>query len=191
MATCPAIASSISAASRGEADSKRGSELAGGGFTTGVILIYGGTTIMPQLSVDGLALREEGYSEANGGPGLDLQRAALLRQFAARLPRRQRATRLDFGDFYIQPEARLGLSLRSRRRSGEVAHGFPERHRHGRSGHGHVHVIGPDPERGNIVAGVTVPATTGTWSMGLNFDYIRGNGGSVSQVGTLSLLGKI
>ena len=52
-------------------------------------------------------------------------------------------------------------------------------------------VIGPDPERGNIVAGASVAGTTGAWSLGLHYDFVRGNNGSTTQVGTLSLLGRI
>jgi hypothetical protein len=174
-----------------EADSKRGSEMAGGGFTTGVILAYGGTTILPQLSVDGLSLREEGYSEANGGPGLDLRvqpyYANSLRAFLGGSVRQD----LDFGDFYIQPEARLGYRYDLAADPVKLRTQFQSVANTGDPGTGIFNVIGPDPERGNLVAGVTVQATTGTWSMGLNFDYIRGNGGSVSQVGTLSLLGRI
>ncbi len=98
---------------------------------------------------------------------------------------------LDFGDFYIQPEARLGYRYDLAADPVKLRTQFQSVTDNGDPGTGIFNVIGPDPERGNIVAGVTVQATTGTWSMGLNFDYIRGNGGSVSQVGTLSLLGRI
>lgn len=174
-----------------EADSKRGSEMAGGGFTTGVILVYGGTTILPQLSIDGLSLREEGYDEANGGPGLNLSvqpyYANSLRGFLGGSVRQD----LDFGNFYIQPEARLGYRYDLAADPVKLRTDFQSVADTGAPGTGIFTVIGPDPERGNIVAGVTIQATTGTWSMGLNYDYVRGNGGSVSQVGTLSLLGRI
>ncbi len=35
-------------------------------------LNYSGIEVDPHVSLDGMTLREEGYQEANGGPGLDL-----------------------------------------------------------------------------------------------------------------------
>jgi hypothetical protein len=174
-----------------EADSRRGSEMAGGGVTTGVILNYGGTTLTPQLSIDGLALREEGYNEANGGPGLDLTvqpyYANSLRGYLGASARQD----IDFGDFYIQPEARLGYRYDPLADAVKLRTDFQSVTDTGAPNTGMFTVIGPDPERGNIVAGATISATTGTWSMGLNYDFIRGNGGSITQVGTFSLLGRI
>ena len=51
--------------------------------------------------------------------------------------------------------------------------------------------VGPDPDSGNTVAGLSLGAGTDTWSLGVNYDWIRGNNGSTSQVGTLTLLGRI
>ncbi|HEX4118188.1 MAG TPA: hypothetical protein VHX99_05250, partial [Rhizomicrobium sp.] len=51
--------------------------------------------------------------------------------------------------------------------------------------------VGPDPDTGNAVAGLSLGAGTDTWQLGVNYDWIRGNNGSTSQVGTLTLLGRI
>ena len=51
--------------------------------------------------------------------------------------------------------------------------------------------VGPDPDSGNAVAGLALGAGTDTWSLGVNYDWIRGNNGSTSQVGILTLLGRI
>jgi hypothetical protein len=48
-----------------EADGNRPGLVGSAGFTTGVILAYGATTISPQVSVDAMTLREEGYSESH------------------------------------------------------------------------------------------------------------------------------
>ncbi|HSZ74373.1 MAG TPA: autotransporter outer membrane beta-barrel domain-containing protein, partial [Rhizomicrobium sp.] len=174
-----------------EADSKRGSELVAGGFTTGVFLVYGGTTILPQLSVDGMALREEGYDEANGGPGLDLTvqpyYANSVRGYLGTTVRQD----IDFGDFYIQPEARLGYRYDFAAQAVKLRTDFQSVQGQTTPNTGIFDVIGPDPERGNLVAGATVSATTGTWSIGLNYDFVRGNAGSTTQVGTISILGRI
>jgi hypothetical protein len=34
-------------------------------------------------------------------------------------------------------------------------------------------------------------ATTGSWSLGLNFDLVKGSNGAMQQVSTLQLLGRI
>ena len=52
-------------------------------------------------------------------------------------------------------------------------------------------ITGPDPGRGNVVAGATLGASTDTWSMGVNFDWVRGDNGSTTEVGTFNLLGRI
>ena len=51
--------------------------------------------------------------------------------------------------------------------------------------------IGPDPDTGNAVAGFSLGAGTDTWNLGINYDWIRGNNASTTQVGTLTLLGRI
>ena len=47
--------------------------------------------------------------------------------------------------------------------------------------------VGPDPDTGNTVAGLSLGAGTDTWHMGINYDWIRGNNGSTTQVGTYLL----
>src|ERR1043166_3707986 len=49
------------------AEGKRNTLLAAGGLTTGVILTSGRTVFTPLISVDGLTMREDGYSEGGGG----------------------------------------------------------------------------------------------------------------------------
>jgi hypothetical protein len=51
--------------------------------------------------------------------------------------------------------------------------------------------VGPDPDTGNAVAGLSLGAGTDTWQLGVNYDWVRGNNGSTTQVGTLTLLGRI
>ena len=54
-----------------------------------------------------------------------------------------------------------------------------------------VTFVGPDPDTGNILAGASLSAGTDTWSVGVNYDWLRGNNGSTTQVGMLTLLGRI
>jgi len=51
--------------------------------------------------------------------------------------------------------------------------------------------IGPDPDKGNAIVGLSLGAHTDTWQVGVNYDWIRGNNGSTTQVGIITVLGRI
>ena len=179
-----------------EADNTHAGELLSGGFTTGGIFSYGATTLMPQLSVDGLVMREEGYTEKNPGTattgdGFDLQvqpyYAQSLRIFLGAAVRYD----LNLWDFYLQPEARAGyrydvfndpVKLKA-----AFAYAAPGTSSPGAS----FTMVGPDPSQGNFVVGGSLASTTDTWTMGLNFDLVRGSSGGFDEVGTFNLVGRI
>jgi hypothetical protein len=165
-------------------------------------MIYntGGTVFMPQLSLDGLTMREEGYSETTANlvsqatNGFDLHVKPAydnsLRLFAGADLRQD----LKFSSFFIQPEMRAGYrydflngaeKLKAEFACSTVATGS--------CGDTAFSITGPDPSKGNIVAGGGIAVTTGAWSLGVNYDYIRGTDAmkGVNQVATLSLLGRI
>jgi hypothetical protein len=169
-----------------EADSKRPGLLGALGATTGAIFNVGNIFLMPEISLDGMTLREEGFKEQNGGNGFDLQvqpyYTTSLRTFVGADSR----VDWDLGDFLLQPEARLGyrfellndpVKLHAAFAADPVDTAFTIR--------------GPDPARGNVVAGATLGASTDTWSLGVNFDWVRGSNGSQTEVGTFNLLGRI
>ena len=52
-------------------------------------------------------------------------------------------------------------------------------------------ITGPDPSQGNFVAGGSLAATTDTWTLGFNFDFVKGSNGTIDEVGTVNLLGRI
>jgi hypothetical protein len=180
-----------------EADNKHPATLLSGGFTTGGILAYGATTIMPQLSVDGLLMREEGYTETQPigtattvGDGFDLMvqpyYAKSLRMFLGTSIRYD----LELWDFYLQPEARAGYRYDLFNDPVKLKAAFAH------SGAGGVPgteftVVGPDPSKGNFVLGGSLAATTDSWTLGFHFDVVRGDNGAFEQVGTLTLLGRI
>ncbi len=91
-----------------EADSKRAALLASIGVTAGAMLKYGSLTAIPQISLDGQTMREEGFTEINGGTGFDLAvkpyYANSLRAFLGTEVRED----INVGDFYLQPSMRLG-----------------------------------------------------------------------------------
>jgi hypothetical protein len=172
------------------AHGKRSALLGALGATTGVILTSGSTVVTPLVSLDGLAMREGGYTEhgggdPNSGDGFDLKVANnyydSLRGFAGINLRQD----IDLGDFYLQPEGRAGYRYDFASNAEKVKASFVSEPT------SQFSLTGPDPSRGNIVLGGSLAATTGAWSIGVNYDYLRGSGGSISQVGTLTLLGRI
>jgi autotransporter-like protein len=185
------------------ADGKRGAALASGGVTAGVAMTAGGTVIMPQLSVDGLVMRQEKYTETNNGQttsqavdGFDLavrqEYDQSLRSFAG-LDIRQD---MNFGEFFFQPEARLGYRYDFLNAAQKLKAEFVCSTAADGCGATAFDITGPDPAKGNLVAGGSIATTTGAWSIGLNYDYVRGvgNGGgkdSVTQSGTITLVGRI
>lgn len=167
-----------------EADGKRAGLLGSFGVTTGAEYNWGNTVLMPMLSLDGMSMREEGYTELGGGDGFDLKvspyYANSLRAFLGADVRQD----FDLGDFTLQPEGRLGYRFDFLNDPVKIRSQFV-------STPTTFTIIGPDPSRGNVVAGATIGASTDTWSMGLNFDWVRGSNGSTTEVGTISLLGRI
>ena len=177
------------------AQSKRASEMAAGGFTTGVIMNSGGTVFIPQFSLDGLTLREEGYTENGGGAGMDLHvqpyYANSVRAFFGADLRQD----LKMGSYFLQPDLRAGYRYDflngatklkvnfagDQTTSPVVSAGSP------------FSITGPDPSKGNVVVGGGLAVTTDAWSIGLNYDYARGIGGTggTSQDAMLTLIGRI
>lgn len=169
---------------------KRAALLGAVGGTAGAYFNYGLFQIIPHISLDGMSMREEGYSEINGGDGLDLQVAPYyansLRLFLGSDFKRS----ISVWGIDLSPEARLGYRY-------DLV-GAPVKLKGGFLSTGGLSVpsnvvtfIGPDPDTGNIVAGTSFSAGTDTWSVGVHYDWLRGNNGSTSQVGMLTLLGRI
>ena len=176
-----------------EADSKRAALLASLGFTMGAVMKAGGITMTPQISLDGMTLREEGYTETGGGSGFNLTvkpyYANSLRIFLGSDFRGD----IDMGDFLIQPSARLGYRFDLLNDPTKLRAQFADLNNTlaGNQPGTLFTLQGPDPSRGNAVAGAALNATTDNWTIGLNFDYVRGSHNETEEVGTLSLLGRI
>ncbi len=182
-----------------EADSRRPGLTGSAGFTTGVILAYGATTFTPQLSVDGMTMREEGYTESHpsaspgNGKGFDLNVSSYyansMRVFLGADVRHD----LDFGDFFIQPDVRAGYRYDFINDPTMVKARFanisPDAS--GTTPGPYFNIEGPDPSQGNFVVGGSLSATTDSWTIGLNYDFVRGTNGATTQVGTIHLLGRI
>lgn len=174
-----------------EADGDRPTEMLSGGMTTGGIFDWGGTVFMPQVAVDGLTLREEGYTEQNGGEGFDLHvqpyYADSLRAFVGTDIRQD----FNFGDFYFQPSARVGYRYDFVDGAVKLKANFASVGTLNDQTYDPFTVEGPDPGHGNIVLGGGAAITTGTWSIGINYDYVRAGNGPTEQTGVLTLVGRI
>ena len=173
-----------------DAVGKRAGLLAALGATSGVFLKYGFLNILPHVALDGLTTREEGYTESGGGDGLNLQVAPYYANSLRGSLGSDFKFNFDLFGATISPEARLGyrydlVNTPVKLKAGFVSTG-------GLGAPNNVFTfVGPDPDTGNAVAGLTLGAGTDTWSFGVNYDWIRGNNGSTSQVGILTLLGRI
>jgi hypothetical protein len=185
-----------------EADGHRPGLVGALGATTGAILAYGSTTITPQISIDGMSLREEGYTETHpglvagtsatgNGKGMDLETQAYyatsLRAFVGSEFRED----LNFGDFFVQPDVRLGYRYDFLNDPTKLKFAYAFGNAAG-TGPGQITTLeGPDPAQGNVVAGASISATTDAWTLGANYDFVRGTNGATTQIGTIHLLGRI
>jgi hypothetical protein len=173
-----------------DAQGKRAALMGALGATTGVFFNFGFMNIVPHIALDGLASREEGYTENGGGDGLDLQIAPTYANSLRGSVGSDFTTNFDLWGATITPEARLGyrydaVNMPVKLKGGFVSTGGLE------APGNTITFVGPDPDTGNAVAGLSLGAGTDTWQFGVNYDWIRGNNGSTSQVGTLTLLGRI
>ncbi|HVZ68509.1 MAG TPA: autotransporter outer membrane beta-barrel domain-containing protein [Rhizomicrobium sp.] len=179
-----------------QANSKRSAVLGAAGMTTGANFVYGSTTLTPNLALDGLTMREEGYTETGGngttGDAFDLHVNPVvmssLRAFVGLNARQD----VNFGSFYMQPELRAGYRYDFLADRIDLTAHFPGVSSTATGpGTGDFTITGPHPSKGNLLAGASISATTGAWSIGINYDMLSGSNGSMTQVGTLSLVGRI
>jgi hypothetical protein len=172
------------------ATSKRPGAMVALGANTGVMLHYAGIEVDPHVSLDGMTLREDGYQEANGGPGLNLDVAPYFASSLRTALGADIKTKITIWDFDLTPEARLGYRYDVLQQAVKIKAAFESTG--GRDTTGNTMTfVGPDPDSGNAILGLGVGASTDTWQLGVNYDWIRGNNGSTTQVGILTVLGRI
>ena len=162
-------------------------ELASVGATTGATFDENGTVFTPQLSLDGLVMRQDPYSESGGGPGFNLHVASNYAQSFRAFTGLGIRQDFDFTDFLIQPDILAGYRYDFANGAESVKANFISISNPTEI----FEVTGPKPEKGNIVASGGLSITTGAWSLGVNFDYLRANSGNTSEEGSLTLLGRI
>jgi hypothetical protein len=144
----------------------------------------------PHVSLDGPTLREEGYQEANGGPGLNLDVAPYFANSMRGAVGADVKGDISLWGFELTPEGRFGYRYDFLQDAVKIKAAFESTG--GRSTAGNtLTFIGPDPDTGNAILGLSLGAHTDTWQLGVNYDWIRGNNGSTTQVGILTVLGRI
>ena len=135
-------------------------------------------------------MREEGYQEANGGPGLDLDVAPYFANSLRGALGADVKGDISLWGFDLTPEGRFGYRYDFVQNAVKIKAAFEATG--GRSTAGNTMTfIGPDPDTGNAIVGLSLGAHTDTWELGVNYDWIRGNNGSTTQVGILTVLGRI
>jgi hypothetical protein len=172
------------------ATSRRPGAMLALGGKGGMVLNYGGFEVDPHVSLDGMTMREEGYQEANGGSGFNLDVAPYFSNSLRGALGADFKTKFALWGFDLTPEARVGYRYDVLQQAVKVNAAFASTG--GRSTAGNTMTfIGPDPDTGNAILGLSLGASTDTWQVGVNYDWVRGNNGSTTQVGILTVLGRI
>jgi hypothetical protein len=173
------------------ATSKRPGAMLALGANLGLIgHVLGGVEVDPHVSLDGLTLREEGYTESGGGDGFNLQVAPYFANSARAAIGTDVKGSVDLWGISLTPEGRIGYRYDLLHQPVKIRAGFASTGGLGTTGNT-MTFIGPDPDTGNVFTGASFSAGTDTWSLGVNYDWVRGNNGSTTQVGTLTVLGRI
>lgn len=181
------------------AQNSHAAALLSGGFTAGGMFTYGALTAAPQISLDGMVLREEGFTEHNplgtttNGDAFNLKvesyYAKSLRSFLGSDLRYD----IKVKNLYVQPEIRLGYRYDFLADAVKLKAAFKDidRDTAGNQTGQEFSLTGPDPSRGNAVLGATLGLSTADWGLHFNYDYVRGTNGIVEQVATFNLIGRI
>ncbi len=161
-------------------------EYLAGGVKTGAVFDEDSTVITPELSLDGLVMREEPYTEGGGGDGFDLHVASSYAQSLRAFTGVDARQDINLTDFLLQPDLRIGYRY-------DFANGAPSLKANfaSVSPQSVFEVTGPKPDKGNAIAGGGFSVSTGAWSLGLGFDYLRAGSGNTAEEGTVTLLARI
>jgi hypothetical protein len=172
------------------ATSKRPAVMLALGANTGLMLHYAGIEVDPHVSLDGLTMREEGYNETGGGAGFDLDVAPYYASSLRTAIGADVKGTVSVWGIDLTPEGRLGYRYDVLQQAVKIKAAFDSTGGLGAAGNT-MTFVGPDPDAGNTILGLSLGAGTDTWKLGVNYDWIHGDNGSVTQVGTLTVLGRI
>lgn len=182
-----------------ESDSTHAAESLSGGVTTGAIFTASSFKFTPQISLDGMLMRMEKYSEKNPDSTTADTQAFLLtvNQGYAKSLRTFVGTSAEY-DFKLfgatwQPAARVGYryDLLSDRLKAKVAFKDIDSDLSGDQPGQLFTLYGADPARGNMLAGASFGANAGSWMFNFGLDLVKGNHGLTEQVGTFNFVARL
>ena len=153
--------------------------LGAGGLTAGYIVDVAGFQIMPQISLDGLYLRESTYTEVGaGGIGVSLKDQAQqsVRTFAGVLG----SGTYTWDNGNLQPQILVGWSHEFLNSPSTIDGSFES------TPGSPFHLVGPTLEPNKIIGGASFAYVFGNWAAGLNYDATQSSG-SLAQSATVSL----
>ncbi len=153
--------------------------LGSGGLTTGYVIPMGAMQLVPELSVDGLYLREGSYSEQGAGAAdlsVGTQDRRSARAFAGVIA--QGTFAWDAG--LIQPQLLLGWSHDFLNNPGAINATFSG------APNSPFQLTGPGVSANRLVGGLGMGYAVGNWSASINYDASLSTG-SVVQSATFSL----
>ena len=171
-------------------ESKRAAAMGALGFKGGVMTNLMGFKLDPFVSLDGMTMREEGFTETGGGPGLNLQVAPYFANSLRTAVGADIRKTVSLWDIDLTPEGRFGYRYELLQQPVKVKAAFASTGGLSQTGNT-LTFIGPDPDKGNYFLGTSIGAGTDTWHLGVHYDWVRGSNGSTTQVGTITVLGRI
>ena len=105
-----------------------------------------------------MTLREEGYQEANGGPGLNLDVAPYFASSVRTAIGADIKAKITVWNFDLTPEARLGYRYDLLQQAVKIKAAFKSTGGRGTAGNT-MTFVGPDPDSGNAILGLSLGAS--------------------------------
>ena len=165
------------------ASAKWNAYLASGGLTTGYQMNFGPVQIIPQISLDGFWMHQNGYSESGAGNGANLRLGAQdlksVRLFAGVVAQSE----FDFDGGDVQPQVMAGWSHEFQTKAPvidaafEALPGSP------------FALVGPTSDPSKMIGGASVAYIFENWSAGVNYDASQDQN-SLQQSATVTITSK-
>lgn len=181
-----------------QSDNTHAAEFANASVVFGARYEYAGFKFDPQISVDGLLLREEGYAETNHDSTNSDEQGFLLDVSV----QHNRSLRTSIGSDAVYDWNLWGIDIKP------ALHAYYRRELINDRIHEYVafkdvntdvtgsqhgtrfQLSGLNPSKNNLVGGGSIGTQGDGWSVNLNLDYLRGDNGLTQEVGTFNFLVK-
>jgi uncharacterized protein with beta-barrel porin domain len=154
--------------------------LASGGATAGYVFNFGPIEIIPQVSLDGLYMRQTSYAERGGGSGIDLnvgtQDAKSVRLFAGVVAQ----SGFMFEGGRLQPQVLAGWSRDLMKDPSVIDASFEALP--GSS----FALVGPTSDPSRLIGGASFAYILDNWTAGVNYDAAQSSG-AFAQSATVNI----